>query len=827
MRRKQIISLIAIVLVFLLTSSFLFVKRIITKTYPQTKGKLELTELKNEIKIYRDNFGIPYIEADNEYDLFFALGFVHAQDRLFQMEITKRAGMGRLSEILGPEALEYDIIFRTAEFTDLAQRLYEHSSLTSKNICKAYTDGINSFINYNKNNYPIEFDLLKFAPQKWEPYHVFLIARLIAWELNIGWWTDIVYGQLIEKIPAEKLKTIIPKYPPNGPTIINEKVISFDKKNVFSTNSITNESEANSIKLYSGLLKSFFEMNIGINSLFNKTFAQSGSNSWVISGKKSKSKKPILANDPHLIYSLPSKWYIVSLHSPEVNVSGVSIPGSPSIVIGKNSSIAWGLTNLMLDDCDLYLETIDSARKKYLFNNVWKDLKIRIDTIIVKDSANVILEIKKTHRGPLIEKANKFLRENKINKSISIKWTGYELSDEILAFYKINTAKNYKDFREAIRFFNCPAQNFLCADSDGNIFYKAGGKIPIKSNYNSIFLLDGSNSLNDWKGYFDFNSQPELLNPPEGFITTNNNPPSKSWIPIIGNLWEPTSRAERIKELLSSKEKFDVNDFIEFQKDVISPYAQKISKYIPLAFSSVKIKDEVLQRSISLLNDYNGDLNKYSPSAAIYNIFLANLIRNTFADEMGEDLFKQFVFVGNVPLRVIEQLLEDTTSNATSWFDDIITPEIESKEQIIIKSFIEAVNYLTEKFGDDITKWKWGDIHKVTFKHLFAGKSKILDKLINIGPFSIGGDQTTLFNTSFKYEGNFENFLGPSMRQIVNMANLENSKIVIPGGQSGNIGHKNYKDQALLWLFGEYVDFNTDPDSYRNYQLLRLIPSNK
>lgn len=821
MNRLKIFTGIFVVIVLILIFSFFFVNRIVKKSYPKTEGDISIKGIKSEVKIYRDDFGIPYIEATNEDDLFFALGFVHAQDRLFQMDITRRAGMGRLSEILGTKAIDFDLMFKTTSFNDIARRLYENASPEIKRICKSYTDGINAYLDFAAGNYSIEFDLLNYQPEKWEPYQVYLIARLTAWELNLGWWVDVVYAQLQKKLSEEKLIQLIPDYPSDAPTIIQSKAKQESKNSALSLN----RPEFRYSDEIVDQLSRYFSVNINARKFlgFNETY--SGSNSWAISSKLSESGKPILANDPHLMYSVPSKWYIVSLNSPTLKVSGVTIPGSPSVVIGKNEKIAWGLTNLMLDDCDLFIEKLDSTGTKYFFNNEWKNLEVKYDTIKIKDSTDIVIEIKSTHRGLLIQFANKFLAKSKFSEAISMKWTGFEVSDELLTFYKINKAQNYKEFREALRTFNCPAQNFLCADVEGNIFYKAGGKIPLRNYSNFLFPLDGTNSLSDWNSYLSFDLLPEVLNPEIGFIATNNNPPSFDFKNIVGNLWEPHSRAERINQLLKSKSKFDVEDFEKFQMDIISPYAKNISTHIVKAFANVNIKNHNLKRAVELFQNWDGRLRKYDPLSLVYNVFLIKLMENTFKDEMGDELYKQFLFVGNVPLRVIYQLLNNNYPDSISVFDNLETDKIETKDEIIRVSLAQSISQLEKDFGENFSDWSWGNVHQVRFKHLFSGQNKIIDKLIDIGPYPIGGDQTTLLNTSFKYYEPFENYLGPSMRQIVDLSNINNSLIIITSGQSEHIGNKNYKDQSLMWLSGDYINLNTNKEKYHQHRVLILKPS--
>lgn len=821
MGKKKFFAGIGLILIIIFIFSFFFVNRLIKKSLPKVEGTIQLDNITDEIKIFRDDFGIPYIEANNEEDLFFALGFVHAQDRLFQMDITRRAGMGRLSEILGPAAVEFDIMFRTAGFDELAKKLYENANPESKKISQDYVRGINSYLKHANGNFSIEFSLLNYEPEEWEPYQVYLIARLVAWELNLGWWVDAVYAQLMNKLPAEKIEQLIPSYPENGPTIIQK---STEKLRAELLEKISSRKLAPINKETIQFLQNFLDINLKARQFLGFSETYSGSNSWAVSGKLSKSGMPVLANDPHLMYSMPSKWYIVSLNSLQLSCAGVSIPGSPSIVIGKNKNIAWGLTNLMLDDCDLFIETIDSSQTNYLIDGNWKELNIRIDTIKVKDSSDIVIKVKSTHRGPIINFGNKFVRGSNVGQYLSMKWTGYELSDDLYAFYKINKARDYKDFREAIRFFNCPAQNFLCADSKGNIYYKAGGRIPVRNYSIFLFPMDGSSSINDWKGYLEFDKTPELLNPESGFIATNNNPPSFEFIKIIGDLWEPSSRSVRINQLLKQGQKFDIDDFKKFQMDIVSPYAKDISLQIIKAFENSRTEDNLLKTTINLFQNWNGELKKYETISAVYNVFLVKLIENTFKDEMGEKLYEQFLLVGNVPLRVIHKLLTQNFSDSISIFDDVQTKKLETKDEVIRKSLVEAIKYMKDNYGDDYNSWQWGELHKVKFHHLFSGKNSLIDRVFDTESYPIGGDQTTLLNSSYRYYKPFENYLGPSMRQIVDLSKIDSSLIIITSGQSEHIASDNYKDQFLMWLNGEYILFITDRNYYSRFKLITLKP---
>ena len=490
----------------------------------------------------------------------------------------------------------------------------------------------------------------------------------------------------------------------------------------------------------------------------------------------------------------------------------------------------------MNDDSDFYVEKLDSSKTKYFIDGQWQNLQIIKDTIKVKDGKDFAIEIKETHRGPSISNIHpyKFIyNEDDIDvPPISMRWSGNEFSDEMLAFYKINKAKNWNEFRDGVKYFGIPGQNFVYADAQGNIGYIMGARIPIRNSNNPTLVFDGTTSENDWKGFVPQQDIPTILNPNENFIASANNKTLKDFKYHISNLWEPSSRIDRIRELLTYKEKHSANDFKDYQMDNNSPYARTIVSYLLTSFDGIKVKDKNLNISLELFRKWNFEMDKYSQTPAIYSVFLKYLLKNIYYDEMGDDLYNRFVFLANVPYKSLLQILEKPES---IWFDDIKTSKREKREEILRKSLADALSYLEESFGSDLTNWQWGRMHKVTFKHSFSGNFSLLDKYINIGPFEIGGDGTTINNTEYPFaksieefsmfrHDEFDNVLGPSMRYVYDFANPEEFCLILTIGQSGNIMSDSYRDQAPLWLKGMYMKIRTDEESIRkNKDVLKII----
>ncbi len=814
---KITIGLTASLIILVVIGGYIF-SRMLMASLPNYSGQIYSSNVSFRVEIYRDQYAIPYIAAQSDEDASFVLGYVHAQDRLFTMDLARRAGEGRLSEVFGTQTIPFDKMFLTVGINETVKRIMQNLNSEAKKFLDAYAAGVNHYIKAAGGKFPVEFDVLGYDPEPWKPEHSLIIGRLMAWELNISWWTDIAFTHLIQKFGEAKFSEIIPDYPENAPVIIPPELKNYP---LVSTSLIETDKTFRRFMGYRG--------------------THIGSNNWVVNGKMSESKKPLIANDAHLAFSAPGKWYLVVIKSPGLNVEGFTLPGLPAVVIGKNQNISWAVTNIMADDSDFYIEHLDSSRTSYRLNNEWKKLIIREETIKVKDSSDVVIEVMETHRGPIISGIHPydFLYENKNVPAvdISMKWLGNELSDEFLAFMKINKASNWNDFTDALETFAVPGQNFVYADKQGNIGYVFGGKLPLREINSSTFIFEGTTTKYDWKGTVPRQEIPVLFNPQSNFIASANNKTLRNFKYHISNLWEPSSRYERIVELLSSKQIHTEEDFMKYQTDFVSPYARELTAHILSAFKGVEIKDANLSIALELLKQWDFEMNQYSQTPAIYNVFLVNLLRNIYLDEMGDDLFNQFIFVGNVAYRSLYKVLRNPQC---SWIDDITTPEVETLTDIIRKSMVDALVYLEKKYGKEIKDWQWGKIHKVKFKHAFSGISSLLDKYIDIGPYEIGGDGTTIFNTEYAFSEGikefpafdhepFENDLGPSMRYIFDFAKPDEFYAILPTGQSGNVMSDHYRDMTEMWREGKYIKVKTDLNSIRNsgYKLLTIIPSSE
>jgi penicillin amidase len=535
--------------------------------------------------------------------------------------------------------------------------------------------------------------------------------------------------------------------------------------------------------------------------LFGVRALESGSNAWVISGKKSTTGKPILANDPHLFLMSPARWYELHIIAPTFDVAGMSIPGVPFVVVGRNQRIAWGVTNAMIDDEDFYIEEVDSLQHptSYKFNNEWRPISEIIDTIIVKGSLPVVLSIYSTHRGTIVNKIEP--NAQSISSLISMRWVGHEISNEAGTFYRINKAINWKDFEEALKSFAVPAQNFVYADVDGNIGYRTGGKLPIRTTKGPTFPFPGWIEEYDWKGFVPFDQMPHTFNPSEEFIATANNKIVDDSYPYhISNHWESPWRSIRISEVLREQEKFTMEDVRRLQLDLISVQAREMVPFIIHAYDSVTVSDPDVKTTLKYFQNWNYEMRKEDVSTTIFQVIVTKLIYNTFHDKMGDRLYGLYDTLASTPLSAISHLFKNPESD---WFDDINTDARENRDDIIRKSVSDALSTLKSELGGELKEWQWGRLHAVTFRHIF-GSHALLAGFFNIGPFPVGGSHATVNVGQYFIAHPYESTVGASMRQIFNLSDINDTRTVLPPGQSGQVFSQHYKDQIMLWLNGAY-----------------------
>nr|MCS5659167.1 penicillin acylase family protein [Dehalococcoidia bacterium] len=562
-----------------------------------------------------------------------------------------------------------------------------------------------------------------------------------------------------------------------------------------------------------------------------------GSNSWVVSGARTKSGKPILSNDPHLGMTQPSIWYEMHLVGGKYDVSGVCFPGTPFVILGQNRNAAWGFTNLMTDDLDFYVEKVNPDNSnQYYYDGIWKEMILRDEQIPVKGGKTQTLLVRETHRGPVISDLHPLAKGG--DRVISFRWTGRDMSDEVDAFLRLNTMENWRDFSEAVSRFTVPGQNIIYADTKGNIGWRPAVRIPKRKGGETLVPLPGETSEYDWKGFVKSSAMPRLFNPPTGIIATANHRTIPDNSPYyVSSLWHEKSRHDRISELLDGRSNLTVDDMTAIQQDVVSPFGQDIAPYFIKAFENETVEEgSNLQYAINVLGEWAGGFEPESVGGLIFSTVMLELLEAVYIDEMallGDDFFLAWIGPvgarGNwaISLRNLRGILE---RGGSSWVDDVRTPnQVENLDEIIRRAFRSAVAELETRLGPSPGNWWWGRLHILTHVHTIGGAKPLLDRLFgfNVGPFESGGSSTTINNGEYTLSAPFQRVVGPSFRRIVDLSDLNSTQFVLPTGQSGLPRSPHYADQASLYMSGRYRTTLIDEATIRNsgFQKLVLKPS--
>jgi len=750
-------------------SGYLWFQHTLKKRLPEISGQLSVKGLNEKVEIMRDIYGVPHIYAANEEDMYFALGYAVAQDRLWQMDFLRHLGQGRLSEVFGKEFVKTDRYFRLLTAAGVDKTIPQELAP----LFRAFVKGINGYITSHSDRLPIEFTLLRYQPGKWTEDDYLAILKVVNWGLSCGFTTDLTAAQVLKKVGEERFREAFPLWQGDAPLIISEGhggLAELSDPGLEAARKI-----ATLMQLPKG----------------------AASNNWVISGKKAAHGKPILANDTHLGLPNPSFWWEVDLHCPTVHASGFAVPGVPGIAIGHNRDVAWGITNVMVDDVDFYVEKINPENPhQYWYKDHWEDMKVIEENIRVKGEAAVKEEILLTRHGPIVVEPGSGGSE----ETISQRWAFTEGLQPGRAGSMLLKARNVKEVTEALRYWELPSQNFIFADRSGNIGYWTCATVPIRPKGDGMLPVPGWTGEYEWKGYVPFDQRPHMLNPEEGFIATSNNKVAGDDYPyLIGHYWEPMDRVTRVRQLLKTDKKLTVEDFERIQNDT---YCLLASELTPKFVDVLKKHsgNEGFKKAGEILSGWDFVMGEGSGPAAIFEVTFRKMMDNIFRDELGEALFEKYLKTTMFPPRAIRAMFR---KGASSWFDNVTTPKKETMEDIMESSLTQALSELREKMGDDMEKWTWGKIHTLTFEHVL-GKKKPLNYLFNLGPFPVPGSHLTVNKKQYPYEKPYNADHGVSQRMIVDLSDMAGSLRVLPTGESGHLKSPHYRDQISLYLGGRY-----------------------
>ncbi|MFZ1270962.1 MAG: penicillin acylase family protein [Bacteroidales bacterium] len=758
---------IAVLLAVVLLAGVIAVPALRKSGLPELNGEKSLSALTAEVKVIRDERGVSHIYASNEHDLYFMTGYITAQERLWQMDMVRHATQGRLSELFKRDMFETDIFLRALGMQEKSRMVLEKEDPEILATLQAYADGVNAWITGCGKKLPPEFRVLGYEPEPWTMVDITNIIGFIGWDLassNLS--NEISNYKLGMKLGAEKAAELIADW-----NLVDEVV--------FPDFRLDDKLTDKALKAVSSMEKL---EELGIVTL-------SGSNNWAVSGSRSETGKPILSNDMHLGFNVPGFWLQVHQVIPgKLNVTGVLFPGEPFIIAGHNDRIAWGMTNLGVDDIDLFVETVDSTGNNYLYNGEWLPFRDVEHTLKMTDDSSQTRVLRYTHHGPVISGM-----QNIDDVVLSMCWSGYDYSDEIKAVYLLNRAGNWDEFRTALSHFKSISQNFAYADVDGNIGLNTGGGVPVRKG-TGLLPRRGDTDEYEWKGYVPFELLPSSFNPEEGFISSANQRTVDSSYPFfISGEFSMPYRIMRIREMAGEKQVLGIEDFKRMITDNHSAYAKMLTPVILKGAEALSDPGETERKAIEELRGWN-----YAMDASLVAPTLFEFIRMEMAYQLlGDELDELYgAALGRQHDFYLYSLMKE---GPDGWVDNVNTPEEESLETIIARSISAALDTLTARYGEYGEQWQWGRIHTITLEHPMGGV-KILDRVLklNSDTYGVGGSYHTV--EPYAFRDNFKAHHGASERHIFNTADWDESLTVIPTGTSGIPGSPFYLSQTETYI---------------------------
>ncbi|MFN3753244.1 penicillin acylase family protein [Flavobacterium sp.] len=768
-KKFLLILLLLLVIVVIVGASYLQYSK------PKYDGELTLSNINKETTVYFDDFGVPHIYAKNQKDAMTTLGYVHAQDRLWQMELMRRIAPGRLSEIFGGAALKTDKFFAGIGIDENSAKAVAQLDKNSQTyiLAKAYLDGINQYI--ENGSTPIEIKLLGIDQEQFTLKDIYNIFGFMSFSFAMAQKTDPLLTDIRDRFGMEYLKDF----------------------------GINGELGTQQLQSFKGKYKEYSEISKSVASLLEASPVPAfiGSNSWVIGGEKTKSGKVILANDPHIMYSQPGTWYEAHIVCPDYEIYGYYIAGTPFPLLGHNRDYAYGLTMFENDDVDFFQEEENPNNpKQYKTPKGYKNYTYKQKNIKVKDSSDVKLNVKTSSHGPII---TGLLDGLNTDNSVAMHWIYTQQKNQILeAVYQLSHAKNLESFHKSIELIHAPGLNIMYGDSKGNIAWITSGKLyKVDKSINTNFILNGANGIDDQKTFLAFAKNPQAINPPWHYVYSSNNQPS----PIDGYLYPgyylPKDRATRIDGLLNPKNDWTKEEVSKMIVDNTSATAQTIVGNMTKNINSEDLSKKE-KEALTVLQTWKATHNLEDIAPTIYNKWLYFYLKSTLEDEFGSANFKLLLST-----HIVKQMIESQTQNANSpWWDNINTKDKkETQSEILTKSFKEAIVSLENQLGSDISQWNWNKVHQVEFQHPI-GKVKMFSQFFNVGPFPIAGSNEVIDNQLFIYtdEAIIPVKGGPSTRRVIDFSDIENSISVLPTGQSGNPMSKHYSDQSELFINGKF-----------------------
>ncbi len=816
---RRILKLLAVLFAAVLVVTLIFVVVTVRQSFPDTSGEASIEGIHHAIDIRRDDKGIPQIYADDPEDLFFAQGYVHAQDRFFEMDFRRHVTAGRLSELFGKSALDTDKFVRTLGWRRVAEKEVEQLDPQTRALLDAYARGVNQYIGgKSSSKLSLEYAVLSltgpnYRPRPWTAADSVAWIKAMAWDLRSNMSDEIDRTLAAVKLPMAQVNELYPDQPKDNPPIV----------------------AANEGNVYQGVFQKspcatgapcpFFQPGLARTAVASLERAGKavdklptllgtgegiGSNSWVVDGTHTATGKPILSNDPHLAPSMPGIWYEAGLHCRTVSsscpydVAGFSFSGLPGIVVGHNAKIAWGVTTMYADVADLYLEKVTGDT--YLYDGKQKPLIKRTEKFKVAGGTTQTMTVRSTQHGPIISDVDDDLSDvgdravvggQKGGYAVALRWTALTPQPTIKAVFALDTAQNWDEFRAAAKLFTVPSQNLVYADTAGNIGYQSPGIIPIRGKGDGRMPVPGWDKAYEWKGSIPFDALPSVYNPKSGVIVTANQKVIGDQYPLnLGKDTAPGYRAKRITELLKAKKQLSVADMARIQLDSKSANAEQLVPKLLI----ITLESRYYRQGRDTLKGWDFQQDADSSPAAYFNAVWRNLLRLTFHDELPKG---QWPTGGERWFNVLRTIIDQPISH---WWDNInTTDKVESRDEILAQAMRDARDELTRHQSREPQKWRWGAQHTLTLVNSTLGDSGVglVNSIFNRGAYEVGGGGGLVDATGWDATKGYAVTAVPSMRMVVDLANLDASRWIQLTGNSGHAFNKHYTDQTKLWLKGE------------------------
>lgn len=758
----RIFTAIPIALILMAGVTVLWIYFFALSLLPENQSLVETSGIVADVRVVRDSTGIPGIIGEREEDVALVLGYVMAEDRLWQMDYLRRAGQGRLAEIMGSDYVDRDHLVRLAAAGQKPQESLGNLGQRERLWLEKFVQGINKYLNSHAGKLPVEFSLLEYRPAAFTTEDVFAVLHGLAWETSIAAKVDPIMCRILGRLGKDRALALFPSDPAAPAPFVVSELTGWEPKGI----------------LFSGFSQR------GLTALP----ALQGGCAWIAGPDKSRSGKPLISSALYQTLTAPGFWYRARLIAGDFHLSGAFIPGAPVAIAGSNNKVSWGCVPAPGDDADLFVEKLDSDHRSYWRVDRWRRAEEIKEDYRVKSGTRVSKTILLTETGPIVSEVHK-------DSALSLRWTGRLGTGLFPALYALNHAQGGKDIKTAAKSLIAPCMNVVWADEDGNCGIQWAGRVPVRaSGSDGIVPMPAWTGVHDWQGFFLFEELPSVTDPKEGFSVASGGRPGGPDYPVfVSSYWENDGRTNRIRELLAKTSGHSKESFQDLHADTVSPLATQM---VPLILNSIAAKgrnDQSEKDAAKILSSWDFQMNRESPAAAIFGLSYQCLVEELLLPQLGEELFEGFTAHSALPARVVREIFVDKKQAWLGGGDSM---------ELLAKAFRKAVARGKTLMAAEPKKWQWGEIHKTEFLHPLAVRSRFLEALYDVGPVSLPGSIDTVNCAGWSQTHAFKIQDAVTLRQISDMTQPPELFCGSPMGSSGHFFSTHYKDQTPAWLAG-------------------------